>query len=205
MSKKDFEKNVIVAVFKVESEGYQALTALRQAASSNTYLVSAAALLKKKDGICYYLDGFDTGAHTANDTMIGGLIGMAVGLLAGPLGVLLGGSYGALIGSAVDVGDSVFGESMLDQMAAKLDDDMVAIVALAQEESHDALDAKLSIYDSVVARFDAEAVAAEVDQAYEAQAEMARHARAMVRKQEKEEVEEMLEENSEILRKGFTK
>ena len=208
MSRKDhenFEKNVIVAVFKVESEGYQALAELKQAAAAETYFVNAAALVKKTGDACFYLDGFDTGASTRNDTLVGGLIGMVVGILGGPLGVLLGGSYGALIGSTVDAGDAVFGASMLDQMADKLDDGMVALIALAAEETDEALDKKLSAFDTVIARFDAEAVAEEVDKAYEKQYEMARQAKAEVRREKKEEARAHIEENEEILRHGFSK
>lgn len=205
MSKKELEKNVIVAAFNVESEGYQALSELRQAVADKTYLVSAAALVKKEKDACYYLDGFDTGAHTANDAMIGGLIGMTIGLLAGPLGVLLGGSFGSLVGMTADMGDAALELSMLDQIADKLDDGTVALVALSLEENDDAIDAKLSKFDTVIARFDAEAVAEEVDRAYEAQAELARQAREEVRKEEREKFREELEENEEIFRKGFRK
>ena len=199
------EKNVIVAVFKVESEGYQALSELRQEAGAETYLVSAAALVKKEKDSCFYLDGFDTGVQTTNDTMIGGLIGMTIGILGGPLGMLLGGSYGALVGSTVDAGEAMFGASMLDQIADKLDDGMVALVALTEEENEEALDAKLSAYDTIIARFDAEAVAEEVDRAYEKQAEMARQARMELRKEQKEKAREELKENMEILSANFTK
>jgi uncharacterized membrane protein len=189
------EKNVIVAVFKVESEGYQALSQLRQAAGGESYLVTAAALVKKEKDSCFYLDGFDTGRHTADDAALGGLIGMVVGLLGGPIGVLLGGSYGALIGATVDAGDAVFGASMLDQIAGKLDDGMVALVALAGEDSPEALDSLLSGFDTVIARFDAEAVADEVDKAYEVQSEMARQAREEMRKQQMEETHKELKES----------
>ena len=205
MEKKDFEQNVVVAVFGVESEGFQALSEMRQQAVADTYMVSAAALVKKTGDACFYLDGFDTGAHTQNDAVIGGLIGMVVGIIGGPLGVLLGGSYGALVGATVDAGDAVFGASMLDQIADKLDDGMVALVALAAEETTDALDTVLSAYDTVIARFDAEAVAEEVDRAYEKQSEMARQAKMELRKQQKEETKKQLEENEEILRHNFTK
>ena len=186
MANKAIDKNVVVAVFKVESEGFQALTELRQAAGGETYIVSAAALVKKADGVSTYLDGFDTGLNTRNDAMIGGLIGMMVGILAGPLGILLGGSYGALIGATVDSGDALFGASMLDQIAGKLDDGMVALVALTGETSEGAIDKMLSKYDTVIVRFDAEAVADEVDRAYEKQAELARQAKADLRKEKKE-------------------
>ena len=243
------ENNVIVAVFNVESEGYQALSELRQAAGGESYLVSAAALVKKEKDACYYLDGFDTGTHTANDAMVGGLIGMMLGIFAGPLGVLLGGSYGALIGMTVDAGDAVFGASMLDQIADKLDDGMVAVIALVGEESNAELDAVFAPFNAVVARFDAEVVADEVDRAYETQLEMARQAKERTyqewsdqaradikdsiekgtakfkddlaftiasikaanaeyeaeQKAKREQAEKEFEENSEILRHGFSK
>ena len=205
MAKKEIEQNVIVTVFKVESEGYQALSELRQALADETYLVSAAALVKKEGELCTYLDGFDTGVNTRKGAMIGGLIGMTVGLLAGPLGVLFGASAGTLAGMTADMDESVFELSMLGQIADKLDDGMVAIVALASEENNEALDALLSKFETVIARFDAEAVADEVDKAYEAQAEMARQARAEVRKEEREKLREELEENEEIFRQGFRK
>ena len=205
MDKKEFKANVIVAVFKVESEGFQALSELRQAAAGESYLVSAAALLKKDKNVCNYLDGFDTGVQTENDALLGGLIGMTIGILAGPLGVLLGGSYGALIGSTVDVGDAAFGLSMLDQIADKLDDGMVALVALAEEETEDALNAKLSAFDTTIARFDAEVVADEVDRAYEKQYEMARQAKMEIREERRAELREELEKNAEILSANFRK
>lgn len=194
MDKKNAERNVVVAVFNVESEAFKALTELRQAAGGTTYLVSAAALVKKENGACRLLDGFDTGADTTKGTAVGGVVGMLVGALAGPIGMLLGLSTGSLIGMSSDAGKAAYGASMLEQIADKLDDDTVAIIAITDEESEEALDGRLSAYDTVIARFDAKAVAAEVDEAYKMQDEMARQAR-----------EQLREENAETLRQNFTK
>lgn len=194
MDKKNVDKNVVVAVFKVESEAFKALTELRQAASGATYLVSAAALVKKENGACRLLDGFDTGTDTSKGTAVGGIVGMVVGALAGPIGMLLGLSTGSLIGMSSDAGNAAYGASMLEQIADKLDDDMVAIIAITDEETEEALDGRLSAYDTVIARFDAKAVAAEVDEAYKMQDEMARQAR-----------EKLRDENAETLRQNFTK
>lgn len=199
------EKNVVVAVFKVESEGYQAFTELRQAAETESYFVSAAALVKKEKDICTYLDGFESGAKTTDDTVIGGLIGMLVGVFAGPIGILLGAGYGTLIGMNVDASDALFEVSMLEQIADKLDDGMVAIVALADEEDDDELDKKFSAYDTIIARFDAGAVTLEVNKAYEMQKEMARLARMELRKEMKEAAHKDLKRNEEILKNNFTK
>ena len=187
--------NVVVAVFNVESEGYQALTELKNAVSGDKFFVSAAALVKKDEDSCQYLDGFDTGLYTADDAIAGGLLGMMLGVIGGPLGLLIGGSYGALVGMVIDDEDAVLGVSMLDQIADKLDDGMVALVALADEAAEEELDAKLSGFDVVIARFDADKVADEVDRAYEKQAEMARLARMELRKETKDQARADIQES----------
>ena len=196
-------ENVIVAVFKVESEGFQALSELRQAPGSDSYKVPAAALVKKENGFCKYLDGFDTGAKTADDTAIGGLVGMTVGILGGPIGMLLGAGIGSLVGANVDAGDALMDAAMLEQIVGKLDDGTVALIALADEEKEDELDKKLSAFDTVIARFDAAAVADEVARAVEMQKEMERQAKLELRKQKEEELRATSEENKRLINEEF--
>lgn len=191
MDKNNVAKNVIVAVFQQESEGYQAITQLRQTAAGEKYLISAASLLKKEQDKCTMLDGFDA---SSDSTSKGSLIGMLIGILGGPFGVLLGGMTGAMIGMTKDTGDAAYELTALAQIADKLDDGMVALVALAAEESEDELDAKLAALNAVVARFDAKAIAAETDKVLEKQSEQDRQAR-----------EAEFEKNAELLRHGFTK
>ena len=195
MDNKDMKKNIVVAVFDVESEGYQALSELRQSVNGENHFVSSAALVKKTADVCNVLDAFDTGLYTSNDTLAGGLIGMMLGIFAGPLGVLLGGSFGTLVGMNADAKDALYGASMLDQIADKLDDGMVAMIALADENGEEELDAKLAAYNAVVARFDAEAVADEVNKAYEKQAEMARLAKMDMQKKANEQAMADIEES----------
>lgn len=195
------ENNVLVAVFKVDSEGYQALTELRQAAQGESYLVSAAALVKKSNGACAYLDGFDTGVKTADDTAIGGLIGMMVGIIGGPLGMLLGAGIGTMTGANVDAADALVDAAMLEQIVGKLDDGTVAIIADVTEKDPEELDGKLSAFDAVIARFDAEVVAKEAARAAEMQQEMARMARLELRKEKKEELRKKIEEKKEAAQK----
>ena len=210
------EKNVVVAVFKVESEGYQALTEMKQAPLGETYSVSGGALVKKENGVCRVLDGFETGAKTNDDTVKGGLIGMTVGILGGPIGMLLGAGFGSMLGANVDAGDAVYGAAMLEQIAEKLDDGMEAVIALVDEDAPEELDGKLSAYDTVIARFDAYDVADEVDRAAEMEKEMARQAVLELRKERKEErrrireeklerAHEISEENIDLIKKEFDK
>ena len=102
---------------------------------------------------------------------------------------------GAGIVVNLDAADSAYGASMLEQIADKLDDGMVALVALADEAAEEELDAKLSGFDVVIARFDADKVADEVDRAYEKQAEMARLARMELRKETKDQVRADIQES----------
>ena len=110
-------QNIVVSLFEVESEAYQAMTQLKQYPGDDRSYISAAALVKKTDGALSTLDSFDTGIHTTDDTAIGGLVGALFGVLGGPVGVLLGGSYGMLLGSAIDTDDAIAGASMIEQIA----------------------------------------------------------------------------------------
>lgn len=179
-------QNIVVSIFKVESEGFQALAELRQNPGSDASYISAAALVKKENETLKMLDGFDTGANTKNDTVAGGLVGALFGILGGPIGILLGGTYGALIGSAFDSSDAMLNASMLEQICGKLVDGEVALIGLVFEADESILDRKLSGYDAIIARFDAAAVAEEVDEAELMAKEMAKQARRELRDEKKE-------------------
>ena len=188
------QQNVIVAVFNKESEGYQAITELKNAGQGEGWIVTEAALVKKEGEALKVLDRYDTGITSSDDTFRGGLVGMCIGILGGPIGMLIGGSYGALVGASIDTVDAIDTASMIEQIAGKLDDTMVALVALAGEDAPDALDAKLSQFDAVIARFDAAVVAQEVDKAREMEKEMHRLAKLELRQQRKEENKVKIEE-----------
>ena len=187
-------QNVVVGIFEVESEAYQALTELRQNPGDEMSYLSAAALVKKENGALNMLDGFDTGATTGDDVAIGGLVGALFGVLGGPIGVLLGGSYGMLIGSAVDAGDALMNASLLEQIASKMEDNEIALIGLAFEENEAVLDQKLGKFKTIVVRFDAATVAAEVEEAQSMANEMARQARLELRNEKKAARKEKHEE-----------
>ena len=183
-------QNIVVSLFEVESEAYQALTQLKQYPGDEKSYVSAAALIKKENGTLRTLDGFDTGTNTTDDMAIGGLVGALFGVLGGPVGLLLGGSYGMLVGSVIDADDAGMNASMLEQIANKMDDDEVAIIGLAFEEDEAILDQKLSQFKTVIARYDASVVAAEVEEARMLEDNMARQARKELRDEKKAERKE---------------
>ncbi len=179
------EQNVIVSVFDVESEGYQAITELKKDPGNKQSLLMEAVLVKKENDNIVPLDSYDTGANTLDDMAIGGVAGALIGILGGPVGVLLGSSYGALVGASVDTGDALINACMIEQIAGKLGDNCVALIGLAAEEDEAVLDAKLSKYQAVTARFDAAVVAEEVDEAQKMAIEMARQARRELRSEKK--------------------
>ena len=183
-------QNIVVSLFEVESEAYQALTQLKQYPGDEKSYVSAAALIKKENGALRTLDGFDTGTNTTDDMAIGGLVGALFGVLGGPVGLLLGGSYGMLVGSVIDADDAGMNASMLEQIAKKMDDGEVAIIGLPFEEDEAILDQKLSQFKTVIARYDASVVAAEVEEARMLEDNMARQARQELRDEKKAERKE---------------
>lgn len=180
-------KNVVVSLFEVESEAYQALTELKQDPGDKNSYLSQAILVKKENGVLRAQDSFDTGADTLNDTAIGGLTGALIGILGGPIGMLLGGTYGALIGSIVDSDDAIGNASVLEQIAGKMDDGDIAIIGLSNEEDEAVLDQKLQKFKTIIVRFDAAAVEVEVQKARELSNEMARQARQQLRAEKKAE------------------
>lgn len=184
------EQNIVVSLFEVESEAYQAMTQLKQYPGDEKSYISAAALVKKENGVLRTLDGFDTGSNTTDDMAFGGLVGALFGILGGPIGVLLGGSYGMLVGSAFDTDDALMNASLLEQIAGKMEDGEVAIIGLAFEEDEAIFDQKLAGFKTTIARFDAAAVAAEVEEARQLEAEMARQARKELRDEKKAERKE---------------
>ena len=196
-------ESVISAVFKVESEGYQALTELKRLPVTDAYVISQAALLKKANGNLKILDAFDTGAETSDDTVVGGLIGGLLGILGGPVGVLLTGSVGALVGSALDTDDAIYNASLMEKVSEQFVEGEVAIVALAQETADGAVTDKLSKFDVSVVREDAAEVAEEVRRAQELQKEMAREAKKRLREEKKAERSAAIEERREKMKADF--
>ena len=99
-------ENIVVAMFQVESEAYQAFSGFKRDYANSTYTISQMVLVKKENGTLTAGDSFDSGVKTSNDTILGGLLGGFIGLLGGPIGMLLGGSMGVLLGGTVDTCDA---------------------------------------------------------------------------------------------------
>ena len=196
-------QNIITAIFKVESEGYQAITTLRQVPVTDNSAILQMSLVKKVGTGLSICDSFDSGIHSTNDTLIGGLVGSVVGMLGGPIGMLLMGSYGTLAGSLVDAGDSLGSASLIEKVAEKLQDGDMAMIALVDETNEAELDNALAGYKVTVARFDAVVIAEEVEEAQKIQKEMARQTRKQLRDAKKQERKEKREARREKIKSDF--
>ena len=179
--------NIIAAIFDVESEGYQAMTTLSKTPIIEETSILQMALVKRENDGLKVCDSYDSGIHTTDDMLLGGLLGGLIGVLGGPVGMLLMGSYGALAGSLVDTGDALDSATVMEKVADKLTEGDVALVMLVEEINEEEIDNQLKGFKVTIARFDAAAVAAEVDQAEETQKEVERQARKELRAAKKEE------------------
>ena len=194
-------ENVVVSIFAVESEAFQAFTELRQMPLGEGYTVAEAALVKNQDGFVTMEDAFGMRAADAGSTK-GIIIGSLVGILCGPLGVLLGARYGGLVGTTVDTANAAGNFTAIEIIASKLCDGETAIISLVQEEEP-AFDAAFAKYQKITLRYDAADIIEDVDRAYEVQAELSSQARQQLRADRKAERAERREERKAKLKSQF--
>jgi len=185
--------NIIAAIFDVESEGYQAMTQLSRTPIIEETSILQMVLVKRENGTLKVCDSYDSGTHTTDDTLLGGLLGGLVGVLGGPVGMLLMGSYGALVGSLVDTGDALDTQTLMERVADKLQDGDVALIMLAEEINEEEVDNALKGFKVTIARFDAAAIANEVEMIEDSQKEKERLDRKELREAKKEERKDKLE------------
>lgn len=197
------QENVIVAIFNVPSEAYQAFSELKAHTQTVNSLIAQAVLVKKENGLLIPAESTDFTADSTEGAWTGGLIGAWLGMLGGPVGVLLGGSFGALIGSDAGAAQTVGEACLLENAAQKLDDGSTALVILAQEADEAALDQFFARFRTVVLRRDAAAVQQEVLAAAEAQAEVARQVRDAWKKHKAAERREKVEAFKAELKEKF--
>ena len=197
-------KKVISAVFKVESEGYQALSELRSAPANDSFEVSEAFLIKKEKDSLKVLDSFDTGAESLDDMEIGSLIGTFLGIMGGPIGMLLGGSYGMLLGSLVDEADILDNTSIIERVSTQIAEGEVAIITLVNENEEGAVEKNFSAFTEVdVITENAEEVAEEIMHAEEVEREMAREARKKLFEEKKASAKLAMEDRKAKIKEKF--
>ncbi len=176
-------EQVVVAVFEVESEAYQALSKLKADPAMSSYTISQMVLMSREGERVISHDGFDTGVKTLDDTARGGLIGSLIGLFSGPLGVLFFGGIGSLIGLAKDSGESEADLNIIKTVSGHLPNGKTALVALVDEASEEGLNAFFSMFSTIIFRLNAADVRRQIKEAEQAEAALAKE----MKKKQKEE------------------
>ena len=177
-------ENVVLSVFAVESEAYQAFAELKQVPDTDKFSIIEAALIKNENGRVTLLDGFGLEERATDDTATGAVIGGLIGLLAGPFGLLLGAVAGGAIGSAVDAGDAMDDVSAIEIVAEKLNEGEIAVMAFVNETGTD-FDAVFLKYNVTITRYEAAEIASEVAKARELEEELSKEARKKLREERK--------------------
>ena len=186
------DNNVVITIFDVESEAFQAFTELRGKSAGEGYIVPEAALIKNAGGTIQVLDAFGYGDPDAGMTT-GIVIGSLVGVLGGPIGVILGAATGAWAGAVSDSGRAIDASSVVAVVASKIYEGEIAIAALVQEDEP-AFDAVFEGYATTIVRYDAADIADDVDRLYDLGAEISNQVLQEVKADRKEERAEHREE-----------
>lgn len=187
----------------MESEAYQALSVLKLNPINDSFAAPQAAVIIKQNGQTVVKDGYDTGAETCDDTLVGGLVGAMIGVIGGPIGVLLGGSYGVLLGGAFDAVDELYNACLVEMVCEKIADNTTSLIALASESVTGSFSAFFEKYDTAVGCFDAAEIAAEIETAAELQNKMEKEARKEMRAAKKADRKQKVEEKRAEIRESF--
>ena len=193
--------NVVISIFEVESEAFQAFSELSKAPVSEGYVVPEAALIRVKDNAIEVCDAFGA-VPESSSTAKGIVIGSLVGILGGPIGVILGAAYGASIGSVQDAGRTLDVASAVAVIADKIYEGETAIAALVGEDEP-AFDAAFTNYKTTILRYDAADIADDVDRLYELEAEISNQVLEEVKADRRAARQDRREERRERIRAQF--
>ena len=197
-------ENIVVSIFRVESEAFQAFSELKQFGQTENTKIAQASIVKNEDGIIKVKDSFDLMDSFGSDYFEGGLIGSLIGILGGPLGVLFGFVAGGTIGAFIDLDKDLNKEfdksALITTVSEKLTNGEVAIIALVQEKDESVLNAIFEKYQTIIARWDVATVAAEVESALQIQEDLAHQAEARLIADKKEARKEARREKFDKLK-----
>lgn len=196
-------EHVLATLFEVPSEAYQAFVELKAFPQNDDTRIAQAALVKNENGVITPVDAFDPLRQVDDDTITGTLIGSVLGILGGPLGMLLGAGVGAWVGSTGSTDQALAQATLLETVAAKLNDGDVAIIALAQEKSEAPLDQFFGRFKSLVVRWDASTIQQQIEDALEVQADLHARAAAELKARNSKARKEKLEEFAQSIRQKF--
>ena len=196
-------ENIVVVNFEVESEAYQALSELKAKNVTEDYIISQAVLARNDNGRVEAVDWFSTGVMVNDDALLGGMLGALIGVVGGPVGMLLMGSYGALVGTTVDLLDADQNSSMMEHVMKCVTENKTVLLAIVQEENGASFDANFEKYQAEITRFDAAEIAVEVEEAQRVELELAKQARLQAWQEKKDARHEKIMERKAALKAEF--
>lgn len=164
--------NVLTVVFDIESEAYQAFSELKSFKQDNDTQIVQIALVKNEDGKITIKDSIDFDDASRDYATVGGIIGGLLGILSGPIGVIIGYGIGSLAGAASGSMTDASDNSLIEEVTTKLLDGEVAVIALVHEEDESILNHVFAPYKTNIMRWDALALAREVELAGQVQDEL---------------------------------
>ena len=198
-------ENIVVSIFRVESEAFQAFSELKQFGQTENTKLAQVSIVKAEDGIIKVKDSFDLMNSVGSDYFEGGLIGSLIGILGGPLGVLFGFVAGGTIGASTSLDKELAKSELITTVSEKLTNGEVAIIALVQENDESVLNAIFEKYKTIVARWDVATVSAEVESALEIQKDLAHQAKARLIADKKEARHEKFDKLKADIKEKFDK
>lgn len=198
-------ENIVVSIFRVESEAFQAFSELKQFGQTENTKLAQVAIVKNEDGIIKVKDSFDLMNSFGSDYFEGGLIGSLIGILGGPLGVLFGFAVGGTIGSSIGLNKELSNSALITTVSESLTNGEVAIIALVQENDESVLNAIFDKYQTTIARWDIATVSAEVESALQIQQDLAHQAKARLIADRKEARHEKFDKLKTDIKEKFDK
>jgi len=186
-------QNVVVVRFTEPSEGYQALSVLKQCdADGRIGLESAAVVERTADGALRVPEDTDNVGPVG--TASGSLVGMLIGVLGGPVGVLIGWGAGALMGGAFDLDRAETSDEALGVLGRAIPPGSTAVIASVTEPAVEVIDGEMKKLGGEVTRRPAADVMDELESAEDAAAAASREARRTVRQKRKAEAKASYDE-----------
>lgn len=198
-------ENVVVSIFRIESEAFQAFSELKQFGQTKNTKLAQVSIVKAENGVINVKDSFDLMNSVGNDYFKGGLIGSLVGVLGGPLGVLLGFAAGGTIGASIGSDKELANSALITTVSENLTNGEVAIIALVQENDESVLNAIFEKYQTHIARWDVATVSAEVESALQIQQDIAHQAKARLIADKKEARHEKFDKLKADIKEKFSK
>jgi len=184
--------NVLAVNFDEDSNAYEALSVLREMdGQGQLALAGAAVVVREQDGSVVTKDQMDD--TDLDGTATGGIVGLVIGILGGPFGVLIGGATGLLVGSLFDMADDDDTESALSDISRSVRVDRTGLIADANEQSPEVVDAAMTRLGGTVVRRPLEEVQAEIAAAEDAQRAAAREARKQLREHRRDQAKQKIQ------------